>query len=126
MSSLRTRRASEFPKSANVNNHYQGLGAVPELPEIAVHHVSSGANPALTSSVGSLSRPSGVKRTPTYVKRADVQAQQLQQQQRGRDGEKDKRRMSRVGEKIKKRLSMSKKYAAVAIVHEKFAEVAMR
>ncbi|KAJ9104111.1 hypothetical protein QFC19_004095 [Naganishia cerealis] len=110
MSSLRTRRASEFPKPATFARN-NNLGAVSEeVPEIPVHHVPSGANPLLLSSVGS-SKPSGPQRAPTYVRRADVQAQQ----HKGKDGDKDKRRMSRVGEKIKKGLSMRYQDSSLAV-----------
>ena len=46
---------------------------------------------------GYASKPAGAKRTPTYVRRSDAVKEKE---------EKDKRRMSRVGEKIKKRLSL--------------------
>lgn len=93
MSSLRTRRASQFPHQPSAAAATAGL---PEIPEIPVHHIpSSSLNPSVIP--GYASKPAGTKRIPTYVRRSDVVKERE---------EKDKRRMSRVGEKIKKRLSL--------------------
>ncbi|KAI5450924.1 exocyst complex component exo84 [Naganishia albida] len=99
MSSLRTRRASQFPPQQTTSAFQRGLNALPEIPEIPVHHIpSSSLYPSSIPSAGYAPRSgSSTKRTPSYVRRADVA--------RETDG-RDKRRMSRVGEKIKKRLSL--------------------
>lgn len=100
MSSLRTRRASQFPPQQTTSAFQRNLDAVPEIPEIPVHHISSSSlNPSSIPSAGyPAQRPGGgTKRTPSYVRRADVV-----REAEGRD----KRRMSRVGEKIRKRLSL--------------------
>ncbi|KAJ9108194.1 hypothetical protein QFC20_003557 [Naganishia adeliensis] len=100
MSSLRTRRASQFPPQQATSAFQRNLDAVPEIPEIPVHHIpSSSLNPSSIPSAGyAAPRPGGgTKRTPSYVRRADVV-----REAEGRD----KRRMSRVGEKIRKRLSL--------------------
>lgn len=99
MSSLRTRRASQFPHGQPAAGT-TSLSEIPEIPEIPVHHIpSSSLNPSVVP--GYPTKPSGAKRTPTYVRRSDAVKERE---------EKDKRRMSRVGEKIRKRLSLRSVY----------------
>lgn len=100
--SLRNRRLSEFPNQAQISSYASGDRGpyavaippppVPTLPAATRQPSNAGRKPE--------------KPTPTYVKAAQRRGDAASGSIRRPDGADDGRRKSRVGEKIKKRLSM--------------------